>query len=260
MPVITESSAAAVAARDASTTGTPTYWNRAKTQRYDSANDVGAELFFDGAAFRPNGGSTTQTEQDTKIAEKAGIDLGTPFADDAAFQAAFTEDAIGIVAGVPKLYDAATDTVQELSTSKDVWPATTDGMTLPDEQGLQYVLVSGHTINLPDFTQTENFDIELAPSESWETMTYTINQAVGWKIAGTVLAGGTETVRLFVDVAAKEITAAAGGSTPAEFAEYALLSERPDPATTTLKLVYIAETPGLFVRRVVATVPVWEQV
>ena len=144
----------------------------------------------------------------------------------------------------------------------DIWPSTTDGMTLPDELGLQYVLLDGHTINFPNFTQTENFDIEIAPQLDWANMTYTINEdtANGWSLSGGILATGNATVRLTVDVASKVITARSSASTAAEFAEFELLIDRPDPATTSLKFVYIAESSNIFVRRQVSGVFIWEQV
>jgi hypothetical protein len=152
------------------------------------------------------------------------------------------------------------------ATAPDIWPATADNMTLPDELGLQYVLGNGHSINLPDFTQTENFDIELAPQDVWESMTYSITEAAGWTVSGAISASGTETVRLLVDVGTKTITASAGSNSPAEIAIFDVVASRPDPATTTLKSVFIGEettpgdgTRGLYFKRTVNSVPIWDQ-
>ena len=145
--------------------------------------------------------------------------------------------------------------------NNDIWPSTTDNLTLPDELGLQYVLLDGHTINFPNFTQTENFDIEIAPQLDWANMTYTINEdtANGWSLSGGISAVGNATIRLTVDVASKVITARSSASTAAEFAEFELLTDRPNPATSSLKFVYIAESSNLFVRRQVSGVFIWEQ-
>ena len=149
----------------------------------------------------------------------------------------------------------------------DVWPPTTDGMTVPDEIGLQYILVDGHTINLPDFTQTENFDIELAPQVPWDTpLTYTINEAAGWTLGSSVAASGTETIRLIVDVNAKTISPSVGGSTPAQFGIVDKIADIPDPTTTTLSVAFVAEetttgdgTRGTYYLRVIAGVRIWDK-
>ena len=74
-----------------------------------------------GVAVLISAQSSSQSDQDAKIAEKSSIELATVHADDDAFKAANTEDAIGNVAGTVKLYDADTDTVRGLAdTYEDV--------------------------------------------------------------------------------------------------------------------------------------------
>ena len=159
--------------------------------------------------------STSQSAQDASIAAnqaklttKATIDLDSTYTNDADLQAN-TEDTIGIVDGVVKIYDAETDTVQDLAATIDdvdaMYASITDlnnaraiakDKTLFEDPNRNFAILSTDGYTYGVYNWSTSLNAYIGSFQASATLTTTINAAsvVGAAVVIDNLGDGRYTV------------------------------------------------------------------